>query len=43
MTSSQYEVARRRVAGGMQLDREDALDTDEAILAEAVRATATPR
>ena len=41
--STQYEVARRRVAEGMQLDREDELDTDEAILTEAVRASAVPR
>ncbi len=43
VTSTQYEVARRRVADGMRLDREDELDTDEAILAEAVRATAASR
>ena len=41
--STQYEVARRRVAEGMRLDHEDELDTDEAILAEAVRALAAPR
>ena len=40
--STQYEVARRRVAEGMRLDHEDELDTDEAILAEAVRALAAP-
>ena len=43
VASTQYEVARRRVAEGMQLDREDELDTDEAILTEAVRATAASR
>ncbi len=43
VTSTQYEVARRRVADGMRLDHEDELDTDEAILAEAVRATAASR
>lgn len=43
VTSTQYEVARRRVADGMRLDREDGLDTDEAILAEAVRATVALR
>lgn len=44
VTSSQYEVARRRGADSMRLDREDELYTDEAILAEAVRATAaSPR
>ena len=41
--STQYEVARRRVAEGMRLDHEDELDTNEAILAEAVRAFAAPR
>lgn len=43
VASAQYDVARRRVAEGMRLDREDDLDTDEAILARAVRATAAPR
>ena len=43
VVSAQYDVARRQVAEGMRVDREDDLDTDEAILAEAVRATATPR
>lgn len=43
VTSTQYEVARRKVAQDMRLDREDELDTDEAILTEAVRATAAPR
>jgi hypothetical protein len=43
VASAQYEVARRQVAEGMRLDREDELDTDEAILAEAVRASAAPR
>ena len=41
--STQYQVARRRVAESMRLDHEDELDTDEAILAEAVRAFAVPR
>ena len=39
ITSSQYEIARRRVAEGMQLEREDELNTDETILAEAIRVT----
>ena len=43
VASAQYEIARRRVSEGMRLEREDDLDTDEAILAEAVRATAAPR
>ena len=43
VVSTQYEVARRRVADDMQLEREDELNTDEAILAEAVRATAASR
>lgn len=43
VTSTQYEIARRQVADGMRFDREDELDTDEAILAEAVRATARSR
>ena len=43
VASTQYEVARRRVAEGMQLDREDELDTDEAILTKAVRVTAASR
>lgn len=43
VVSTQYEVARRLVANAMRLDREDELDTDEAILAEAVRATAASR
>ena len=40
---AQYEVARGRVAEDMQLNHGDRLDTDEAILAEAVRATTAPR
>lgn len=43
VASTQYEIARRRVAEGMRLDHENELDTDEAILAEAVRATAARR
>ncbi len=43
VTSIQYEVARKRVVDGMQLERENELNTDEAILAEAVRATAASR
>lgn len=43
VASAQYEIARRRVSEGMRLEREDDLDTDEAILAEAVRATAALR
>ena len=43
VVSAQYDVARRQVAEGMRLDREDDLDTDEAILAEAVRATTMRR
>ena len=43
VASTQYEIARRRVAEGMQLDREDELDTDKAILTEAVRATLASR
>ncbi len=39
VTSTQYEVARRRVSESMHLNREAELDTDEAILAEAVRVT----
>mgnify|MGYP004551998295 CR=1 FL=1 len=42
VASAQYDVARRRVAEGMRLDREDELDTDEAILAEALRTAAAP-
>ena len=43
VASTQYEVARRRVAEGMRLDREDELDTEQAILTQAVRATAASR
>jgi len=43
VASSQYEIARRHVAEGMQVASEDNLDTDAGILAEAVRATAKPR
>jgi HD superfamily phosphodiesterase len=43
VVSAQYEVARRRVAEGMRSDNADRLDTDEAILTEAVRATANRR
>ena len=43
VVSAQYEIARRRVADGMRIDREDALITDDDILTEAVRATAAPR
>lgn len=39
ITSSQYEIAHRRVAEGMPLERGDELNTDETILAEAVRVT----
>ena len=39
VASAKYDVARRRVAEGMQLEREDALNADETILAEAVRVT----
>ena len=39
VASSHYEIARRRVAEGMQLECEDKLNTDETILAEAVRVT----
>jgi hypothetical protein len=43
VVSAQYEVARQRVAEGMQLNNEDLPETDEAILAAAVRATAKGR
>lgn len=43
VASAQYEVARRQVVDSMRLEREDELNTDEAILAEAVRTTAAPR
>lgn len=43
VVSTQYEVARRRVAETMRIEHEDALESDEDILAEAVRATTTPR
>ena len=39
VASTQYEVARRRVAEGMRLDNEALLETDEDILTEAVRIT----
>ena len=39
VASVQYEVARRRVAEGMRLENEENLETDESILAEAMRAT----
>jgi predicted transcriptional regulator len=40
---TQYEVTRRQVAEGMRLRNEGLLETDEDILAEAVRATAKRR
>jgi hypothetical protein len=40
VASTQYEVARRRVAEGMVLDDEDRLKTDADILTEAMRTTA---
>ena len=43
VVSTQYEVARRRVAETMRIEHEDALESDEDILAEAVRATTLPR
>lgn len=43
VVSTQYEVARRQVAEGMRIDQEDALDTDEGVLAEALRVTTKPR
>jgi hypothetical protein len=43
VVSTQYEVARRRVAEGMQLDNEDLLETDEDILSTAVRTTTKGR
>lgn len=39
VVSTQYDVARRRIAEGMQLDNEDMIETDEDIMAEAVRVT----
>jgi hypothetical protein len=39
VVSTQYDVARRRIAEGMRLANEDMIETDEDILAEAVRAT----
>jgi hypothetical protein len=38
VVSTQYEVARRRGGEQMRLENEDLLETDEDILAEAVRA-----
>jgi hypothetical protein len=43
VVATQYELSRRRVAQTMQLDNEANLSTDDAILAEAVRATAAAR
>ncbi|MGA3398083.1 MAG: hypothetical protein ABSC95_02595 [Acetobacteraceae bacterium] len=40
VASAQYEVVRRRSAEAMRLENEECLVTDEAILAEAVQATA---
>jgi hypothetical protein len=43
VVATQYEVSRRKVAQTMQIDNEADLSTDDAILAEAVRATAAAR
>jgi hypothetical protein len=43
VVATQYEVSRRKVAESMQLANEADLSTDDAILAEAVRATAKSR
>ncbi len=43
VVATQYEVSRRRVAESMQLDNEAELTSDDAILAEAVRASFTAR
>lgn len=43
VASTQYDVARRRIAEGMRIDNEDLIETDEEILAEAVRATTKGR
>jgi hypothetical protein len=43
VVSAQYEVSRRKVAESMQLENEAELSTDDAILAEAVRAVAKAR
>ncbi len=41
--ATQYEVSRRKVAQTMRIDNDADLSTDDAILAEAVRATAAVR
>jgi hypothetical protein len=43
VASGQYVIARQRVADGMRFDNEALLETDEDILTEAVRVTATGR
>jgi hypothetical protein len=43
VVSVQYEVTRRQAAQTMRFDHEDRLETDEAILTEAVRTTANRR
>ncbi len=43
VVATQYEVSRRKVAQTMQIENEADLSTDDAILAEAVRATAAAR
>jgi len=43
VAATQYEVSRRKVAQSMQIHNEADLSTDDAILAEAVRATAAAR
>ncbi len=40
VVATQFDVSRRRVVKSMRLDNEAELATDDAILAEAVRATA---
>jgi hypothetical protein len=39
VVETQFDVSRRRVAESMRLDNEADLATDDAILADAVRAT----
>jgi hypothetical protein len=42
IAGTDFDITSRRAAAGMQVDNEDRLQTDEDILAEAVRRT-TPR
>ncbi len=43
VASAQYEVVRRRIAEGMQIDDEERLRTDDDVLDEAVRVTRQSR